>query len=185
MTNPGIDDGAAMAAGFPRRQWARANPVLLVQISDLHVMAEGRLAVDRIDTAAYLAGAIDRILALPEAPDAVLVTGDVGDEMLPEEFARAAALLARIPAPVFLVPGNHDSRDLIRQHFPQATYLPPDGKLDYVVETRPLRLVALDTLVPGRVHGEVDDGQIAWLDRMLAAEPNVPTVVFIDRKSVV
>lgn len=153
--------------------------MLLVQISDLHVMAEGRLAVDRIDTADYLAQAIDRILALPETPDAVLVTGDLGDEILPEEIARAADLLARIQSPVFIVPGNHDNRDLIRAHFPKATYLPREGKLDYVVETRPLRLVALDTVVPGRVHGEVDEAQIDWLDRVLSAEPNVPTVVFM------
>ncbi|MRT32881.1 phosphodiesterase, partial [Xylella fastidiosa subsp. multiplex] len=51
----------------------------LVQLTDLHIREPGRLAYGRIDTAPYLERAVQSVLALRQAPDAVVITGDLTD----------------------------------------------------------------------------------------------------------
>ena len=121
--------------------------MLIAQISDMHVTAEGTLLYDRIDTAGYLERAVAHVLDLDPRPDVVIATGDLVDGGKPEEYARLRRLLAPLPMPVYLIPGNHDARDPLRAAFPDHAYLPKDGFLQYTIEDHPLRLIALDTLV--------------------------------------
>jgi 3',5'-cyclic AMP phosphodiesterase CpdA len=86
-------------------------------------------------------------------------------------------LLAPLAMPVFVIPGNHDSRGPLRAAFGGDGYLPADGFLQYAIEDYPVRLVALDTLIPGKGGGELCAERLAWLDRTLAASPGRPTVV--------
>nr|WP_244636069.1 phosphodiesterase [Chthonobacter albigriseus] len=152
---------------------------MIVQISDLHVTTPGRNVVPGVDTAALAAAAVQRIRALDEAPDAVIVTGDLVDEVLPAEYAEAARILAMIDAPVYLVPGNHDDRAMIRSALAGHGYLPPEGRFHYTVEGYPVRLLALDTLVDGQVHGTLGRDGLDWLDARLSEQPDRPTLVFM------
>jgi Icc protein len=80
--------------------------------------------------------------------------------------------------PVYVVPGNHDRRDNFRKnlaHLPGVTTDP--HFVQYAVEDYPVRLVMLDTLVPGASHGELSAIQLEWLDRTLAAQPTKPTLI--------
>lgn len=146
-------------------------PFLLVQLSDPHLGA----AWNEHDPAAGLAAAIDRMLALDESPDAVLVTGDLADHASDEEYEQLAALLERIDAPSYVLPGNHDDRDALHRHFgvPGAGGEP----VRYDVDLGPLRLVVLDSTIPGEDEGALDGGQLGWLDETLARAPDAPTVV--------
>ena len=56
---------------------ATTHDTFLVQLTDLHIREPGRLAYGRIDTAPYLARAVQSVLALRQAPDAVVITGDL------------------------------------------------------------------------------------------------------------
>jgi 3',5'-cyclic AMP phosphodiesterase CpdA len=59
--------------------------------------------------------------------------------------------------PVYLIPGNHDRRENMRLVFGGDSYLPMNGEfLHYTVEDLPMRLIGLDTVVPGKGHGEMD-----------------------------
>ena len=129
--------------------------MLIAQISDMHVKAEGKLLYRRIDTADFLERAVAHVNALDPRPDIVLATGDLVDGGKPEEYAHLRRLLAPLAMPVHLIPGNHDARDALREVFPDHTYLPPTGFLQYAIEGLPVRLIALDTLVPGKGHGEL------------------------------
>jgi hypothetical protein len=58
--------------------------------------------------------------------------------------------------------------------------LPRDGGfLQYTVEDWPVRLVALDTLIPGASGGRLCAERLAWLDTRLAEAPDRPTVVLM------
>ena len=77
---------------------------------------------------------------------------------------------ARLHVPVYVIPGNHDRREVLLRELPGVRLA--DGFVQYAVEDLPVRLVMLDTVVPGAGHGELCADRLAWLDRTLAAAPH-------------
>mgnify|MGYP001293434814 CR=1 FL=1 len=146
---------------------------LLAQISDMHIRA--RSSADGFDPLARLGEALTAIRSF--GADAIIATGDLVDDERPEEYALLAGALREASAPVFLVPGNHDDRDLIRSAFPDHAYLPRAGLLSYVIEDFPLRLVAIDQMAVGQTGGIFTAGHADWLEAVLSAAPKTPTVV--------
>jgi 3',5'-cyclic-AMP phosphodiesterase len=167
--------------------------MILAQITDTHIVAPGVLfrcpvrgtALDaertwrEFDTAQYLARAVAALNALVPRPDVVVVTGDLVDHGEPSEYEHLRRLLAPLQMPVFVIPGNHDAREPLREAFRDGGYLPAEGYLQYSIEDYPLRLVALDTLIPGRHDGELCAERLGWLDAALAAQPARPTAILM------
>ena len=153
--------------------------MLIAQITDFHIKARGKVAYRVVDTAACLAAAVDAVATLDPRPELVVATGDLTDFGRPEEYALLGELLAPLPMPVYLIPGNHDERDAMRRAFAGDGYLPASGFLNYTVEDQPLRLIALDTVVPGDSGGALCAERLAWLDRTLAAAPERPTIIIM------
>ncbi len=167
--------------------------MILAQITDTHIVAPGKLfccpvqgtAPDaerisrELDTALYLARAVAALNALVPRPDVAVLTGDLVDHGEPAEYDHLRQLLAPLHMPVFVIPGNHDAREALREAFRGGGYLPAEGYLQYTIEDYPLRLVALDTLIPGRHDGELCAEQLGWLDAALAAQPARPTAILM------
>jgi Icc protein len=146
-------------------------PFLLVQLSDPHVGASW----DGVDPVGRLEAAVEAVRALEASPDAVLVSGDLAEHAADAEYEQVRTLLERIDAPSYVLPGNHDNRDALHRHFgvPGAGGRP----VQYAVDLGPLRLVVLDSTIPGEDGGELDRERLAWLEEALAREPGTPTVV--------
>ena len=155
--------------------------MLIAQISDFHLRPPGETAYAGIDTHAMTSGAIAAIAALDPAPDCVLVTGDLADGASPQAYALARDLLSRLPMPVFIIPGNHDRRDIMRDCLADAfLYLrQTNGFLHYAIEDFPVRLIGLDTVIPGGVGGEICPEREAWLAARLAEGDGRPTLIFM------
>ena len=149
---------------------------LVVQLTDLHVRPEGVPSSRVVETNAMTDRALRAVARLRPIPDAVLITGDLTDCGLPEEYRLLAAMLGRhLTIPVHVIPGNHDRREEMCTHLPGTRS--QDGFLHYTVETLPLRLIMLDTVVPGAGHGELCDRRLAWLETRLAEASNRPTLI--------
>lgn len=147
----------------------------IVQITDLHVRPEGVAAYRVCESNALTERALRAVARL--RPDAVLVTGDLTDCGLASEYQLLAAMLQRhLHMPVHVIPGNHDRRETMLAHLP-GTRSAADGFIHYAAEVGPVRLVMLDTVVPGAGHGSLDGGRLEWLDRTLAARPDQPTLI--------
>jgi 3',5'-cyclic AMP phosphodiesterase CpdA len=110
-------------------------------------------------------------------PDVVILSGDLVEKGAPEEYAEAASRLKDLALPFLIVAGNHDDRAGLRQAFPEHTYLPASGALNYCIDAHPVRILVLDTCRPGVHHGEVDAPSLAWLERTLRSDPVKPTLV--------
>lgn len=143
---------------------------VLAQISDTHV---------RADDGGAAARQLSRALAQAEEykADAILLTGDLVNDERAEEYAVLAEAIADPPAPLFVLPGNHDDRALMREMLPAHAYLPREGFLSYAIDEFPIRIVALDQIAPGETHGVLTDAGAEWLDATLAAAPEKPTIV--------
>lgn len=148
-----------------------ARPFILLQLSDPHVGA----AWGGDDPIARLRAAVAAVRGLPDPPDAVLLSGDLTDNAELGEYETVREELAPLRAPVFPLPGNHDARAPLREAFGLAGV--GEERVDYVAELGPLRLVVLDSTVPGQVEGTLDAASLAWLDAELAAAPELPTVL--------
>ena len=153
--------------------------MLIAQVTDCHIRdrdtAFGRL----VDTTETLGRVVDHLLGLDPAPDVVLATGDLTDDGTPAQYATLRNVVAPIADRLVPQPGNHDEGPAFRLAF--ADLLPdgmPEAHCSYVVDDHPIRLVGLDTTLPGRHDGRFDAEREAWLDEALAAEPDRPTAVF-------
>ena len=154
--------------------------MLIAQITDLHVRPRGKLAYGVVDANAMLEAAVAELLRLPEAPDVVLATGDLTDCGLVEEYETLREILSPLLTPVYLVPGNHDRRENLRLVFEADGYLPANAPfLHYVVDDYPVRLIGLDSVVPGQGFGEMCAERLAWLAARLDEAPERPTVLFM------
>jgi len=151
--------------------------MLLCQISDPHIVPRGTLAYGKVDTSAHLERCVRKILALPRRPDVVVATGDLTDNATAGEYGLLGEILAPLDMPLFLAVGNHDDRDVLRASFPKHAYLVgEDGFVHYVVDDFAVRLIVLDTQIPGKPGGRLCERRLAWLDRTLAASDR-PTVI--------
>ena len=145
--------------------------VTIVQVTDPHIGATWSASPD-----AALQRALDAArAALGRAPDALLVTGDVASTPTAGEYDAAVKLLAELDAPVLVIPGNHDDRDLMASAFGLTPA--SGGHLSWARRFGALRIVGLDTVVPGEGGGSVDAARLAWLRETLAAEPDTPTLL--------
>src|SRR6516225_6169541 len=146
-----------------------SKPIRVAQISDLHIKREGQLAYGRVDTAQALARCVVALNGFDPAPDFVVITGDLADTPMLEEYQHLKQLLERLKLPFASVPGNHDARELMREALPDQPYAMPSGALNQKIEVGNLDLLLLDSSVPGNPHGELDQPTLQWLDAVLAA----------------
>jgi 3',5'-cyclic AMP phosphodiesterase CpdA len=153
--------------------------VLIAQLSDLHVRPAGQLYQGVADSNRMLGEAIVHLHGLDRRPDLVLLTGDLVDQGQPEEYAAARALLSALTIPWLVIPGNHDHRDNFRAAFADHSYLPPAGPLHYCIDDYPVRIIALDSCVPGQHHGSIEPAGLAWLEATLATNRSKPTLVML------
>ncbi|KAF2414475.1 phosphodiesterase [Microbacterium sp. B35-04] len=153
---------------------------ILLHISDTHLRAASTPRLfDALDGAAQLSRALDVIEASGVRPDAVVFTGDLVDLGERGAYADLRALVEpfaeRIGARVLWVMGNHDDRAAFRaQLLDEAPDLRPVDRVD---ELDGLRVVTLDTSVPGHHYGELRDEQLAWLAGVLATPAPLGTIV--------
>lgn len=142
----------------------------LAQISDTHV---------RADDGGRAAAQMKRAMAQAKeyGADVILLTGDLVNDQREDEYAVLAEAIADPPAPLYLMPGNHDDCGLIRRTFPQHLYLSHEGPLHFAIEHFPIRIIALDDTVPGETHGLLRRSGLEWLESMLSAERGRPTLV--------
>lgn len=153
--------------------------MLIAQLTDLHVRPLGKPANRVSETNMLTERAFRAVAAFTPMPDIVVITGDLTECGLVEEYTNLAAMLRRLlPMPVFVIPGNHDRRNTLREglgHLRGVSYDP--HYVQYSVEDYPVRLVMLDTVVPGAGHGHLSQEQLRFLDCTLADVPNKPTIV--------
>lgn len=153
--------------------------MLLAQITDTHMLPPGQLAYGEVDTAIALRAAVKALNA--SKPDLVLHTGDFAHHGAPEAYALALDILADLDAPFYAIPGNHDDRANMRAAFADTAWMPekstPDAFIHYEIDAGPVRILALDSMIPGQGGGELCAARLDWLKARLDEDSARPTIV--------
>ncbi len=152
--------------------------MILAQITDLHLLAKGRAAYDRFDSAAALAKAIDTLNALEPRPDAVVISGDIAHHGLAAEYQFFLERIESLEIPCFPMVGNHDSRIPFRNVLGgKFGHLWPDEFIQFAIDLGPAHLIALDTLDEGMHTAAFCEKRLALLRKQLAAAKGKPVVL--------
>ena len=135
----------------------------IVQLSDIHVGAQFRADI--------FEKVIEEVNSLN--PDAVVITGDLTNEGLKEQYEKCKTLISKINVKkIIAVSGNHDYRNTGYLHFKKYFPFQTINELsDDVV------LVTLGTARPDRDEGEVGYRQISWLERTMKKYQNKTTIL--------
>ncbi len=142
---------------------------VIAHLSDTHLIDGDGLLQGHIDTVAQLRKALDKVEASGEQFDAIVLSGDLTDSAQPEAYALLRELVEpvaqRLGAAVVVTGGNHDERrPLARGWYGRDTDEPQDS----VTVVNGLRIIDLDSALPGFHHGGFSDDQYAWLAHELA-----------------
>ncbi|WP_150958966.1 phosphodiesterase [Microbacterium testaceum] len=161
-------------------EYPRAERVLL-HLSDTHLRAGGAPLYDSVDSEAYLARAVEAIEASGIRPHALVFTGDLADFGEADAYERVRGMVeplaARLDTRVIWVMGNHDDRAAFRAELLPGDTAAATAPVDRVDEIDGLRIVTLDTSVPGAHHGEVTPEQLEWLAEVLATPAPLGTIL--------
>jgi 3',5'-cyclic-AMP phosphodiesterase len=176
---PSMRGAAATRVGGPPKDGGLAD-CTIVQLSDLHLTVDGTLSPGFRPGDNLRSG----LAALAEAhlrPDMFVLTGDLadgGDPACYEELVSVMGEPARTTgAQVVYVPGNHDDRAAMRACLldEAASDLP----INQVHRCGGLRVVSIDSSVPGEEFGALTDETVAFLREVLASSAPQGTVLAV------
>ncbi len=91
-------------------------------------------------------------------PDVVLCTGDLTEMGFRQDYVTAKEHLARIQAPMVVIPGNHDARNVGYVHFEELI-----GPRWQTLQLDDVVIVAVDSTEPDLDHGQIGRAQYDWL----------------------
>jgi len=145
---------------------------VLVHISDTHLQAGTARLYGTVDGAGHLERLVGELEASGQRPELIVFTGDLADSGEPGAYDKLRRIVdpaaERMGTTVLWVMGNHDDRAAFRAGLLDEA--PDTGTLDRVIHVSGLRVIALDTSVPGHHYGELSPAQLDWL----AAELSQP-----------
>ena len=151
--------------------------MIIAQISDSHIDPDSPYAAARVRDLERCVSDINRHAPLP---DVVIHTGDLTHDGTPSKYKVVLSVLEGLHCPLHVAAGNRDDRALIRANFPIGRDLLPDTPfIQYVVDTYPVRLIALDTLSATSNMGDYCQLRADSLSRTLAEDASKPTALFM------
>ena len=154
--------------------------MLVAHTSDFHVFSgKPETSLVRLDAAEAARKVINDIANFAPRIDAVMITGDLADGGSAQDYALVKEILSPIDVPIFTVPGNHDARAGFRAAFEDTLPFVPGVKLDYATVCGDLRIIGLDTMIEGQIHGGLDENQIEWLGEHLAEPTDLLTLILM------
>ncbi|HVE44184.1 MAG TPA: 3',5'-cyclic-AMP phosphodiesterase [Gammaproteobacteria bacterium] len=148
------------------------HPIRIVHISDTHLFADPKKTLLGVPTQQSMETVIACIKQHTPQMDFILHSGDLSQDATPASYERVAALLAAFSVPVYCVPGNHDSSDIMARVYPQHTL-----SLSRHIVQEKWHVILLDSHIPNAVEGYLATEQLTFLQRCLTDYPHHDAVI--------
>ena len=134
----------------------------LIQFTDTHIFADEQALFDEVNTLQSLQSVIEFAKQTDWPPDAILLTGDLVHQPEEAAYRRLGGILATFEIPVYCLPGNHDTPELIYRHlvsgkiYMEKCFITPDWAI-----------IMLDTWQAGNHSGRMDREELETLEQLL------------------
>jgi Icc protein len=155
-------------------------PFQFIHITDTHMNAPGKAPTFfTVNMADKLMDVFKHVHKSNIHPDFIVITGDLSHEGDKEDYSYIKTVVDEgsqiVGAPVYVTLGNHDHR----APFYEGYLGEQQSEKPYYYSTMigGLRLIGLNSQVPGKHSGAVDEEQVAWLAQQLQTPAPEGTIV--------
>lgn len=152
--------------------------VRILQLTDLHLLADPLAELKEICTRARFDAVMRAIRDVIEPVERLIITGDLAHDETFETYELLREQLTDWLPKLRVIPGNHDDRAAMRQVFGERIQAEA-GRNIFVDSVGGWMLIGLDSQVTGELRGELGSEQLQWLERELVSKPNQPTILFM------
>ncbi len=158
---------------------SRLDVVRLAQVTDSHIFADPDGCLLGLNTRESFEAVCARVSREEWKPDALLATGDLSQDASPESYKYLADHLYTMDTPCFWVAGNHDNSDAMEMYLSNGRVSPAKHLL-----IGHWQVILLDSSVAGKVHGELDESQIEFLEKTLKRHKDKHTLVVLHHQPI-
>ncbi len=143
----------------------------ILHITDPHIYAAPEADLLGVNTRDSLEAVLDKVQYRGhDRPDLVLVSGDIAQDLSAEAYDYFCERMSMFEVPVFWIPGNHDDFPLMRSR-DQAI------SSDKCLKVGDWQIILLNSQVPGKVHGQLDDDELQYLETTLKGAKESPALL--------
>lgn len=150
---------------------ASVRPLRVLQLTDPHLLASADGELMGVNTRSSLEAVIAQVLQAHGQPDLVLATGDLAQDGSEQAYQALAQQLSVFSCPTAWLAGNHDDARCLK------AVAAGQGADQRSLVLGGWQIILLDSSVPGKVHGELAESELEFLQARLEAHPELPTLV--------
>lgn len=161
-----------------RRTAVPRDSLKILQITDTHLYSDNTGRLLGIDTLESFRAVIEAFVDTGWPPDLILATGDLVHDASATGYHQLADILDDFGVPVYCLPGNHDDPDTMRAHLRGKRVSCP-----HMVEYKGWRLILMDSVVPGKVGGQLGPEELQRLRKTLETS-RLPTLISLHHQPV-
>jgi Icc protein len=143
--------------------------ITFLQLSDLHLVRPGQILAG-VDPMRQMRDVMTRVKQLDVTPVFIVISGDLSDDGSVESYEVVNEVLQELGAggtPVLLALGNHDDRAAFHRVVLGEECADAQGPYYHSQLIDGLRVIVLDSTIPGDVGGALGSTQLAWLEAQL------------------
>ncbi len=150
----------------------KPSSLLVAQLTDTHLFAKNEQELMNLRTNDSFQAVLNHLSRLQPHPEILLLTGDLSHDESFRSYERLQELLAPLEIPTYWLPGNHDSLPVMEQVLRQHTV-----SADKSFQKGGWHFLLLSSWVQGRVHGQISQESLKWLELQLRAIGHKPTLI--------
>lgn len=151
----------------------------ILQLTDLHLFEDPAERLMGIPTRELLLSVLEHVQMFGGQVDHLVVTGDHTHDEAPETYRAVRSALEPWGDRLWLVPGNHDDRAVLRTAFPDRIPGEAADRVEFAFRAGAWLCLGLDTHLPGNVSGRLDADQIGWIGEQLEAHRPTHVALFM------
>lgn len=156
----------------------KAPPLKIVQISDLHLLADKKGSLLGVNTQDSFKAVLDLLEQESDKMDAIILSGDLSQDGSAPAYIHIANLIKSLAVPVYYVPGNHDNVSVMMKVYPRDTILNEKH-----IILRNWQIILLNSQKKGAVEGYLDEEQLQFLQHCLRTHPQYHAIVLFHHQA--
>ena len=155
-----------------------SNSLKVLHLTDTHIYSNAEKRLLGVDTHSTLKQLVELSLEKEGTPDLILLTGDLSNDETEHSYDRLLELLEPLQAPIYFLPGNHDSSENLFAQFAKHK-----GKCTVILDRSFVAgswfVILLDSVIPGKIEGALVDAELERLDRELGVHAHKHALVCV------